>query len=295
MSSRQCASTTNAMSELGHSRRPRWSRRHDRRAKQPVPTLPRLEPLEDRLLPSFALRPLADLVPSLANSSPSGFTDVNGTAFFAANDGMHGDELWESDGTAAGTFLVKDINPGVGGSHPVYLTNVNGTLFFQANDGTHGYELWESNGTTAGTFMVADINPGSPGSYPQYLTNVNGTLFFKANDGTHGTQLWESNGSAVGTSLVLDINGTVGSFSQNFTNVNGTVYSSAPLRTLTATNCGKAMALHPAQCWSKTSLPAQRAPIRCRSPTSTARSFSPQRTELTALNCGGATGRGRAR
>jgi len=33
--------------------------------------------------------------------------------FFAANDGITGFELWKSDGTAAGTVLVKDINPTV--------------------------------------------------------------------------------------------------------------------------------------------------------------------------------------
>jgi ELWxxDGT repeat protein len=156
------------------------------------------------------------------------YTEVNNLVFFSANDGAHGFELWESNGAAAGTFLVKDINPGTNGSYPYYLTNVNGTLFFEANDGTHGYELWESNGSVPGTFMVKDINPGSASSYPTFLTNVNGTLFFEANDGTHGYELWESNGSAAGTFLVQDINpGSANSYPKNLTNVNGTLFFTA--------------------------------------------------------------------
>ena len=85
--------------------------------------------------------------------------------FFKANDATLGRELWESNGSAAGTFLVEDIN-GTSNAGPYYPTNVNGTLFFAAFDGTHGGELLESNGTAAGTFMVADINPGPNSSYP---------------------------------------------------------------------------------------------------------------------------------
>jgi ELWxxDGT repeat protein len=68
--------------------------------------------------------------------------NVNGRLFFDASDGSHGVELWESDGTSAGTVMVQDINPGSHASSPRYLTNVSGTLFFGANDGSHGYELW---------------------------------------------------------------------------------------------------------------------------------------------------------
>jgi trimeric autotransporter adhesin len=90
---------------------------------------------------------------------PTDLTDVNGTLYFAANDGKHGEELWKSDGTA--TVMVKDIDPGPTGSNLFGLTNVDGTLFFAADDGTHGDELWKSDGTAAGTVMVKDIDPGS--------------------------------------------------------------------------------------------------------------------------------------
>ncbi len=159
-------------------------------------------------------------------SYPHDLTNVNGTVFFSANDGVHGYQLWESNGTAAGTVLVKDINTG-GSSNPGNLTAVNGTLFFSANDGVHGTELWESNGTAAGTVLVKDINPGAGSSYPHDLTNVNGTLFFSASD-ADGTELWESNGTATGTVLVKDINpGSSGSDPSNLTNVNGTLFFSA--------------------------------------------------------------------
>jgi len=143
--------------------------------------------------------------PGAAGSFPTQLTNVNGTLFFRANDGIHGEELWKSDGTAAGTMMVKDLNPGAGSSSPGSLTNVNGTLYFAAANGINGVELWKSNGTQAGTVLVKDINAGGSSS-PQYLTNVNGTLFFAADDGVNGSELWKSNGTAAGTVLVKDIN-----------------------------------------------------------------------------------------
>ena len=50
---------------------------------------------------------VADIDPGFASSSPSEFTAVgDGTALFSANDGIHGFELWRTDGTTAGTFAV---------------------------------------------------------------------------------------------------------------------------------------------------------------------------------------------
>jgi ELWxxDGT repeat protein len=158
--------------------------------------------------------------------------NVNGTLFFTASDGTTGDELWMSDGTDAGTVLVKDINPGPGDSAPDGLTNVNGTLFFRATDGVHGTELWTSDGTAAGTVMVEDLNPGAADSGPSVLLNVNGTLFFSATDGTTGFELWKSDGTAAGTVLVKDINpGPGDSVASALTNLNGTLFFAAFLPT----------------------------------------------------------------
>ena len=49
---------------------------------------------------------------TINSSAPQNLTDVNGTLFFTADDGSNGRELWASDGTAAGTMLIKDMNAG---------------------------------------------------------------------------------------------------------------------------------------------------------------------------------------
>jgi ELWxxDGT repeat protein len=155
--------------------------------------------------------------------SPTDLTNVDGTLYFEGDDAAHGEELWKSNGTAAGTVMVQDIDPGAGSSNPANLTNVNGTLYFTVDGGADGFELWKSNGTAAGTVMVKDIGSLSGDSGPGNLTNVNGTLYFSAAaevDGVDAFYLWKSDGTSSGTDIV-----TADVFSPSFlTNVNGTLY-----------------------------------------------------------------------
>jgi ELWxxDGT repeat protein len=61
---------------------------------------------------------VADIRPGTAGSEAQSFTVVGGELLFVADEGTVGAEPWRSDGTAAGTALVKDINAGTGGSFP---------------------------------------------------------------------------------------------------------------------------------------------------------------------------------
>src|ERR1700736_4181244 len=88
-------------------------------------TVLQAEALEGRLLPSLTPKLLLDINPGSMNSNPGRFTQVNNLVFFRADDGTHVPELWASNGTAAGTYLVKAIGPAAIGSDPKYLTNVN--------------------------------------------------------------------------------------------------------------------------------------------------------------------------
>jgi ELWxxDGT repeat protein len=147
--------------------------------------------------------------------------------YFVAGTPTTGAELWKTDGTSAGTSMVRDIRPGSESSGIKFLTNVNGTLFFGATDGANGYELWKSDGTAAGTVMVQNIHP-TAGSNPSSLRNVGGVLYFSADDGVNGYELWRSNGTAAGTTLVRNIRtGVAGSQPESLTEMGGVLYFTA--------------------------------------------------------------------
>ena len=127
---------------------------------------------------------------------PAELTAAGNRLFFVGDD-SHGAELWMSDGTSAGTGLVRDINPSAGAGAPgprrgpTQLTPVgDGRVYFAANDGSSGYELWHSDGTSAGTVRVLDLNTGAASSHPLDLTPYGNLLYFTASDNSNGRQLW---------------------------------------------------------------------------------------------------------
>jgi ELWxxDGT repeat protein len=128
-------------------------------------------------------------------SLATGSTDVhtklfNGKIFFIADDGVHGQELWITDGvdsTSAHTHMVKDIAPGIDSG---LNTNDNlswfytaNSFYFAANDGVTGNELYMTDGTEANTAIVKDINPGAASSNPFLFMILNNHLYFTADDG----------------------------------------------------------------------------------------------------------------
>ena len=114
-------------------------------------------------------------------------------------------EPWWSDGTATGTYLLKEIRGDDAGSFPRPLGALGDALLFSATDGLHGFELWRSDGSEAGTQLVTDIAPGAPHSDPQPVLAIDGGLLFTADDGVHGRELWRSDGTAAGTRMVADV------------------------------------------------------------------------------------------
>ena len=102
--------------------------------------------------------------------------------------------LWRSDGTPAGTGVLKGAGGlSFGGAHSFVVRGDR--LFFLAGPGVSDFGLWSTDGTPEGTRMVADIAPGGLSALPYYYfpgntTVSNGFLFFNADDGTTGPEPW---------------------------------------------------------------------------------------------------------
>lgn len=128
---------------------------------------------------------------------------LNNVMYFAANDGTHGNELWRSDGTALGTYMVADIEPGFQGSNPSEIVaSANKIIFVCGNAAINHYALWASDGTAAGTTLIKDnIQVGNGVNNQHYLTNVSGSVYFFV---SYLPQLWKTNGTAESTVLVKD-------------------------------------------------------------------------------------------
>lgn len=130
---------------------------------------------------------------------------MNNTVFFAANDGVHGTEIWKSDGTVAGTSLLKDIvpDPSAGSITGDFKALVfKDKLYFVVNLGTGfaGYELYSTDGTEVGTVSVKPI-----GFYQLEGAATDDYFVFTGFDTVNGLEPWISDGTAAGTHLLKNL------------------------------------------------------------------------------------------
>jgi ELWxxDGT repeat protein len=129
--------------------------------------------------------------------------------YFSANGSGAGYELWVSDGTLQGTFLVRDIWPGSSSSEPRQLFGYNGTLYFSARTQEQGDELWICRNPLmdgeASVTLLKDINPFNSHSSPGSFRVFNNEVYFEAVTEANGRELWKTNGTSEGTVMVKDI------------------------------------------------------------------------------------------
>ncbi|HEX8435936.1 Ig-like domain-containing protein [Archangium sp.] len=144
------------------------------------------------------------------NSIITALTGAEHLVYLVAYTAENGTELWRSDGTAAGTFLVRDIAPGVASSNPSGLTSVGGeVIVFTASDGVNGNRFWRSDGTAAGTFMI-EPGPAVVGG-AEFMRVGNGAFFAGYTVDAYSrssVDLFWTDGTIPGTRRIAELNQT---------------------------------------------------------------------------------------
>ncbi|MEM1177977.1 MAG: hypothetical protein AAGM22_06520 [Acidobacteriota bacterium] len=140
---------------------------------------------------------------------------LNGRLFFAAATDAAGEELWSTDGTAAGTELVKDLAPGPAFGNPEPFTFFGAHAYFSA--GTSGErEIWRTDGTAEGTVRITDFASSDSrlfcnSSTERFLSaSAAGVIFaVRRQDPVTGfsCDAWVSDGSQGGARPLLDADG----------------------------------------------------------------------------------------
>ena len=152
------------------------------------------------------------IISGTSNARVGNFAKLNnGKIVFSASTDEFGREVYVTDGTTAGTVLLKDINPG---KPDMLLWNDGFTSFhsdgnkvyFFANNNVTGAELWCSDGTVNGTKLLKDINEGKPGALKgsSAWETIDGITYFTANTAIYGKELYQTNGTTEGTVLTMD-------------------------------------------------------------------------------------------
>ncbi|MDO8349016.1 MAG: hypothetical protein Q7T30_02180 [Planctomycetota bacterium] len=137
------------------------------------------------------LRTTSTVAPS---SNPVGLLALPGFTAFRATTKDSGDEPWVTDGSAAGTFRLRDLVPGSAGSSPTMLGEFQGELLFSAILPGSGYGLYRSDGTTAGTHSIGNLGVGQ---VTALVRLANGNALLLAGNSTYATDL-----TPAGTQLI---------------------------------------------------------------------------------------------
>ena len=143
---------------------------------------------------------LAEQQAPAPSSEPEQLTVAGNVAYFTADDGVHGRELWKSDGNPEGTQLVKDLEPGPGGADfRIGPGGVVGSAFlFVARTRQQEWALYRTDGTDGGTQLISALSPGPVGAAVP-LAVMRDRLYLNVLNTDRTFSLWVSDGTHTGT------------------------------------------------------------------------------------------------
>ena len=156
------------------------------------------------------LRSTCGSFPCYSMDSPTPWlTAYNNKVYFFAQSATYGTEIWTSDGTNAGTQILKDIEPGSasGFSTGMWFKQpriLNNKLYFESGNTNTGLDIWETDGTTTGTKIAIDLDTFIGAKGPTYYPTVAGNrlFFFVYDPSLYNTRMISTDGTQAGTRVI---------------------------------------------------------------------------------------------
>ena len=149
-----------------------------------------------------------------AGGTPSNLVRMGSQLFFTGYSQKTGIEIFRTDGTPAGTSLLRDTDPGEDYGYPRNLTPAGDRLYFTTAGGPQhsaGRDLWVSDGTTVGTMPLLPFPPAGPIDRIGAMIPFGDQLLFSAGRSDVGQELWRTDGTRPGTALLRDLHDSPGS------------------------------------------------------------------------------------
>ncbi len=121
---------------------------------------------------------------------------VGGNLVYAADMNEFGEEVWVSDGTENGTFLLEDTAPGEEGSRPNAFTSISGGVLFGTTV-ENVWKLWWTDASPKSPVLLLEVEVDGPTFGPEEMHPAGGGAYFFVDSG-----LWWSDGTSSGTKLI---------------------------------------------------------------------------------------------
>lgn len=160
------------------------------------------------LLQGKTLTLLKDIRPGLTSSEPANLTVVGDRVYFSAN-GPEGNEIWVTDGTAAGTRLAADLVSGSGGINPLALhAGPSNQLWFQTPGRLYVWHEGAAEPTLLQLSSRGEIRPDQTSLGKRIVNLPDNRVAFMGLDGNDSLQVWISDGTSAGTRRIGSFQGS---------------------------------------------------------------------------------------
>lgn len=123
---------------------------------------------------------VADINQTPIGSDPRGLKTAPESLVFLANSLEFGTELFQSDGTVAGTHLLFDLEPGATDGHYAYYSVIGNAVYALTYDVNYVRSIWKIDLATQTPVLLQTVatNTAYYSSFEEVFTAVGDKVFF---------------------------------------------------------------------------------------------------------------------